>query len=410
MEDTDPDFRRWGSLFMAQNQRWIGWCTVAAGDTDLMNISRKFYRDNYATAKQRAKNLGAEGACYIEPMSPVGLCMVAATPQSTSDAQHLKYHFVMGLENAWQALCIHLNAGSDIRQDLSWMVDVVRFYDGFYKLQHKKRFGTELNEQGKLVLYPSSGLELAGNATNPIETVAALSTVTDGLLELKNLSYDDRLYLTRVKSELPGLPQTTKNGKKILALADTWEALYNGWELPELYTAWPYRLIGVTKPGTQQIGIDTWNSIMPRGDGDSTVNLAKEDLSWMPTWVDMDALGLTEEAKQRAINKLSYRAIASPDLRFTAFFGPGHDWMPDHNWGGSAMVGLQEMLLASEQIPDGKIYLFPAWPQDWNVDFKLYAPGNTIINCSLQHGKLLKLNISPAQRMKDIVLPEWLKK
>src|SRR5690606_6142019 len=124
---------------------------------------------------------------------------------------------------------------------------------------------------------------------------------------------------------------------------DKWEKLYNGWELPELYAAWPYRLIGVTKPGTEQMGIDTWNSILARGDGDPTDNLAKKDFSWMPTWINMDALGLTGEAKHRAISKLSYQAKASPDLRFTAFFGPGHDWLPDHNWGGSAMVGLQEM-------------------------------------------------------------------
>lgn len=408
--DRNPDYRLWGSLFMGQNQRWIGWCTVASGDTALMSISRKFYRDNYATAKQRAQNLGASGACYVEALSPTGLCIVAANSQGISEANHLRYHFVMGLENAWQALCIRLATGADISRDLPWMVDVVRFYDVFYRQQHKKRFGTELNEQGKLVLYPASGLELTGDATNPIETVAALRAVTDGLQQLSGLPEEDRLYLTGVKNILPELPQTTKNGKPILALADKWGALYNGWELPELYAAWPYRLIGVTKPGTEQIGINTWNAIGARGDGDHNDTLAKKDYSWMPTWINMAALGMTAEAKQRGVAKLSYRAIASPDMRFTAFFGPGHDWLPDHNWGGGGMVGLQEMLLAPEQTADGRIYLFPAWPQDWDVDFKLYAPGNTIINCTLRQGRLLKLEVSPAKRKEDIVLPAWLKK
>jgi|GEM_PF-2627680 len=35
------------------------------------------------------------------------------------------------------------------------------------------------------------------------------------------------------------------------------------------------------------------------------------------------------------------------------------------------MIGLQEMLL---QTIGDQIVLFPAWPKDWAVDFKLHAP------------------------------------
>ncbi len=38
------------------------------------------------------------------------------------------------------------------------------------------------------------------------------------------------------------------------------------------------------------------------------------------------------------------------------FWGPGYDWTPDHNWGGSGMIGLQEMLL---QTNGNLILLFP---------------------------------------------------
>jgi hypothetical protein len=46
-----------------------------------------------------------------------------------------------------------------------------------------------------------------------------------------------------------------------------------------------------------------------------------------------------------------------PQARFPAFFGPGHDWMSDHKWGGSGMVSMQEMLLAPEPGPTGKLHL-----------------------------------------------------
>ena len=36
------------------------------------------------------------------------------------------------------------------------------------------------------------------------------------------------------------------------------------------------------------------------------------------------------------------------------------------------MIGLQEMLL---QTNGELILLFPAWPLEWNVHFKLHAPG-----------------------------------
>ena len=404
IKDADPDYRRWGNMFMAQNQRWLGWPAVACGDNDLMNVTRKFYRDRNATAKQRAKNLGAEGACFVEPLSLAGLCCVAPNELSTCNAPHLKYHFVMGLENAWQALCMNSNTNVDIRPDIPWMVDVVRFYDSFYQNKNREKSGKPLNDKDKLVIYPCNGLELTGKATNPVETVAALKAVVNGLINYKGLAKEDQSYLTNLQKRLPGLPVTTKNGVSILNLADTWEALYNGWELPELYSAWPYRLIGVTKPGTAQIGIDTWNSLTPRGDGDPGKLLCKYDYSWMPTLADMAALGLTDEARKRAIAKLSYQAKASPGLRFTAFFGPGHDWMPDHNWGGSGMVGLQEMLMASDPFGDGKIFLLPAWPKEWDVDFKLYAPKQTIVEASVRQGRVVSLKVTPHERRKDIVI------
>ena len=81
------------------------------------------------------------------------------------------------------------------------------------------------------------------------------------------------------------------------------------------------------------------------------------------------------------------------------FWGPGHDWVPDHNWGGSGMIGLQEMLL---QTHGKEILLFPAWPDEWDVDFKLHAPYNTTIEASLRNGELIKLRVYPENRKKDV--------
>jgi hypothetical protein len=105
-------------------------------------------------------------------------------------------------------------------------------------------------------------------------------------------------------------------------------------------------------------------------------------------------MGLTQEAAEYNIRKLE-----NCGRRFPVFWGPGHDWVPDHNWGGSGMIGLQEMLL---QTDGAKIYLFGAWPKAWEVDFKLHAPHQTVVEGSWQDGELKSLKVTPESRGRDV--------
>ena len=50
--------------------------------------------------------------------------------------------------------------------------------------------------------------------------------------------------------------------------------------------------------------------------------------------------------------------------------------------------------------------LFPAWPKEWEVDFKLHAPRQTTVEGILRDGKLVSLKVTPKSRMKDVV--NWL--
>ena len=121
-------------------------------------------------------------------------------------------------------------------------------------------------------------------------------------------------------------------------------------------------------------------------------------ISWHQGGIFCARLGLANEAAGYAIKKLG-----NSGRRYPTFWGPGHDWVPDHNWGGSGMIGLQEMLL---QEADGKIYLLPAWPMDWEVDFKLHAPQQTVVEGSVRKGKLVAWRITPESRKKDVIVPK----
>lgn len=104
------------------------------------------------------------------------------------------------------------------------------------------------------------------------------------------------------------------------------------------------------------------------------------------------------DTEERHGMRAFYHGLVEPII-YPTFWGPGYDWAPDHNWGGSGMIGLQEMLM---QTNGREILLFPAWPKAWNVDFKLHAPYGTTVEAELRDGEVKNLKITPEERKKDV--------
>jgi hypothetical protein len=399
-----PDFRRWMFCgFMSQNQRWLAWPALAAGDADLVEPSIRFYRDRSRIAAVRARLNHAEGVVYTEPLDIWGLCATGDRPDGLCGHQHLTYHFAMMLEHALIALHTRTYSGADLAPDLDWIIGTLRFFDSFYRAQHKQRHGSELNTFGRLVIYPGSAVEAVTGATNPIDAVSGLLAVSDALLALPDsvLSAERRATVAAFRATLPDLPVGERDGRRSLLIADSYEQTYNAWEFPEMYAAWPYRRVGVTVPGTLELARTTLDTIQkPWAD-----KVLHHDFSWMPNIVNAASAGRTDRAAALLVDKMSDRKA---QVRFPAFFGPGHDWLPDHNWGGSGTTGLQEMLLQPDAAGE-KLHLLPAWPRDWDVEFKLHAPRATTIELTYRDGKIERLDVTPASRRADLVLPKDLK-
>jgi hypothetical protein len=64
------------------------------------------------------------------------------------------------------------------------------------------------------------------------------------------------------------------------------------------------------------------------------------------------------------------------------------------------MKTFQSMLL---QTDGRRIFLLPAWPKNWDVDFKIHAPYRTVIEGMYRGGQLKSLKITPKSRAKDVV-------
>ncbi len=112
----------------------------------------------------------------------------------------------------------------------------------------------------------------------------------------------------------------------------------------------------------------------------------------------MAYLGLTDAARRNLVSRAKRHDKHS---RFPAFWGPNYDWVPDQDHGGVLLKGLQSLLL---QTDGRKIYLLPAWPRDWDCDFKLHAPLQTVITGKVQGGRLTELNVTPPERRTDVIL------
>lgn len=370
-----PDYRKWGGgTHTAQNQRLVYWGMLKSGDTDLMEAQLNYYLQLLPTAELRSRVYwGHEGACFTEQMENFGLPNPAEYgkhPDKKGNGQDpgvennrwLEYEWDTSLEFCQMALDIHRYTGKDIEKYEPLILSCLRFFDQHYSQNDKK---------GKMIIYPGSGCETYKIATNPASTIAALRKVCESYL-----SYKENDEVKSLLKRIPPLPAYMQQGKLCLAPADSWERI-NNVETPQLYPVWPWRQAGLWK---QEKGINHYNLALNTYQCDSIALKHRTYIGWKQDNIWAACLGQTEDAFSLTMQKL-----ANGPYRFPAFWGPGYDWMPDHNWGGSAVIGLEEMLL-QENPETGELLILPAWPKNRDIHFKLHATNGRIVEVELKDG------------------------
>ena len=377
-----PDFRNWGGgVHTAQNQRLVYWPMLKNGDFDLLVPQLEFYLNIYRNAEERSRLYwGHEGACLTEQIENYGLPCYAEYGSKRPDGfdpgmernAWLEYEWDTCLEFCMMAIEARRYTPFDIDRYMPMIRSCLRFFDEHYQYLANLRGAKRLDGNGKLILYPGSGGETFKGAYNSTSTIAALHTVAEAI--------GDTAFLSR----LPDI--TIRHG--MIAPALHWERVQNT-ETTQLYPVFPWRIYGVGRPDIDIARNTYWN--------DEYAKQFRSHIGWKQDAIWAACLGLTEEA-----TRLIQLKLADGAYRFPAFWGPGFDWSPDHNWGGSGMIALQEMLL--QETSDGKLYLFPAWPHDCDVHFKLHASRGTTVEAELRGGQVVNLKVLPQNRQQDIVL------
>ncbi len=387
----DADYRRWGPGYWWQNTRlpYIGMC--ASGDFDLMRPLFRMYVDQLLPLHvfRTRRYTGHGGAFLPECMyfwGPIFTSVYGWTPfaeRGEDKLQQSRWHkreWVGGLELVWMMLDFYEHTEDErfARETLLPAArEFVRFFD-----EHYSR-----DENGRLLLEPAQALETWWDCRNPMPEIAGLHAVLAGLLSLPSelLEPQDRQTWERLQTELPDLPTRIIDGERTLAPAERFAEKQNE-ENPELYAVFPFRLVGVTRVNSQ-LALAALEHRWDRG-----------HRGWRQDELFMTHLGLAEAARSNLVARARLR---DRRYRFPVFFGPNYDWIPDQCHGGVLIRTLQTMLMQT----DGRaIHLLPAWPSDWDAEFRLHAPHRTVLTGRVERGRLVRLEVNPPERRADVIL------
>jgi alpha-L-fucosidase 2 len=376
-DPQNADFRAWGGQYWFQNTRAMYWPRLMAGDFDMMLPLFNMYAKILPANEAQVRKFYNHGGAYFAETAPFwgGLDFMGPDVK----ANYTNHYFTPILELSMMMLDYY-EYTSDTQFAKQTLLPVatagLQFFD-----QHFGRDST-----GKLLLDPDNSIEMFWKVHNPAPDIAGLHAVLSRMIKLPAVLVDDktRQQWQKLYSQLPPLP-VADDKKVLLPYTGPQTAKSFNSENPELYAIYPFRLYGIGKPDLE-LALNTFNARKQRAKG-----------CWVQDPIQAAMVGLPNVAK----DYVSFAfARKSPDLKFPAFWASGNDYHPDEDNGGNGENGLQQMLM---QVDGKKITLLPAWPGDWDADFKLNAPYNTTVEGKVVKGKLLNLKVTPASRMADVV-------
>ena len=376
-DPQNADFRAWGGQYWFQNTRAMYWPRLMAGDFDMMLPLFNMYAKILPANEAQVKQFYNHGGAYFAETAPFWGGLQFMGPDVK--ANYTNHYFTPILELSMMMLDYYEYTGDAqfAKQTLLPVATAgLQFFD-----QHFGRDST-----GKLLLDPDNSIEMFWKVHNPAPDIAGLHAVLTRMIKLPAALVDDktRQQWQKLYSQLPPLP-VADDKKVLLPYTGPQTAKSFNSENPELYAIYPFRLYGIGKPDLD-LALNTFNARKQRAKG-----------CWVQDPMQAAMVGLPDVAKDYVSFAFTRK---SPDLKFPAFWASGNDYHPDEDNGGNGENGLQQMLM---QADGKKIILLPAWPGDWDADFKLNAPYNTTVEGKIVKGKLLNLKVTPASRMADVV-------
>lgn len=386
----DADYRRWGPGYWWQNTRLPYYSMCTSGDFEMMvPLFRMYGQDLVPLMVHRTRKYLGHGGMYIPECIYFWGDMFTETYgwQPASERKDKlqasgwhKWEWVSGLELVGLMLDYYEHTGDEafLRETaLPVAREVLAFFDEHYAT----------GPDGKLVMHPAQALETWWDCVNPMPELAGLYSLTSRLQGLPEslTAPADREFWRQLEAKLPALPTRTVDGVEMLAPAQEFQHKSNI-ENPELYAVFPFRLVTFEKPNAA-LGLA---ALEHRGDRGAQ--------GWRQEDIFMAWLGLADPARDYVVQRARSKHAAS---RFPVFWGPNYDWVPDQDHGSVLLKAVQSMLMQTE---GRRIVLLPAWPADWDADFRLCAPLRTVVEGKVRSGQVIDLHVTPAERAADVIV------
>lgn len=394
----NADFRNWGDCHWWQNVRHMYHPMLEQGDFEMMDPLFRLYESVVPLAESRTELYhGCEGVYFPETMTVFGTYSGGdygwdRTGHKPEDVMcpYWQYAWNQGPE----LVALMLDRWDYTRdrtflknQALPMSEKVLEYFDRRFKKDAK----------GRIILDPTQVVETYWKGVvNDMPSTAGLIAITHRLAALpSNLTtFKQRAFFQHMKSACPELPLEQRKGVTQLAPAQKYVNETSNVENGELYAVWPFQVVSLGHP-----------KLIAEAKAAYANRRNHLDVGWGYDGNVAALLGMTDEAARILRVKC---ANSRPGYRWPATWGPNFDWLPDQNHGGNLLNTTNLMLLQSDPIEEGgAIRLLPAWPKEWDVDFKLRATGNTTVHCRTKAGKIVELKVTPASRRKDVVLPSW---
>ncbi len=368
-----PDFRNWGNEFWWQNTRLPYYAMFASGDFDLIPPLFDFYLGRMDAFRTLAsKYYGAKGIFIPETVTLFGTYATSnygwdRTGLSPNDIAntYIRYIWVSGLELSKIMLDYYWYTGdSDFLKEkaLPFIKEVLLYFDS--------RF---VKGQDRMRISPTQAVETYWYyVVNDMPCVAGLHYLMDALTRLPDgfVNNEDKTFYSQLRKTLPRIPiQRTAEGN-VFTPAEEYLSRSDNVENPDLYVVWPFGLANFTNE-LRETGIRTYNQ-----------RRFNQNTGWGQDGQIVAMLGITDLLPAMLKEKV---ANTNVNHRFPAMWGPNYDWVPDQDHGSNLLLTVQNMLL---QIHDGKSHILPAWPENWDVSFKLLKPGRKVVEGEYKDGEL----------------------
>lgn len=400
---VSPDGRDWAVLsFMWQNTRHPYWSMPARGDYDTIVPGMQFVRDGLDIARDRCRKLlGLDGAFIMEASwwHNVGVFNWDGMPG------HLRYHQLATIETP----AIMAETYEHTR-DRKFLDEVLLPCADAGLAYYFNRF-PKTDAAGKMRMEGVGCAETYQGVLNPCTEMGCLKYLLDRLLSFEIDDARRATYATW-RAMLPDVPTRRIRGMDLLAVGEVYDPGRTDCETPELYSIYPFRQAWLGTP--DQLAMARQSFHVRNASLDGTVDEQPvETGGWQSAPVQAAYLGLPREAARLASINFNDRFIKwcenfdpaapfpqRPRARFPAFWECKMDGTPDNDHGANSVNTLQAMLVQSD---GDRIHVLPAWPEDWDVSFKLKAAKNTTVEGVYRHGRLERLAVTPSARRKDVI-------